>query len=115
LGIKFLRHVQRTKILVHLIDVSPYSNRDPVQDYSTVIEELKAFDKSLVRRPQLLVANKIDLLGEEIQRVEKIKSLARKRGLPFFVISALKREGVRELITAMVKELDEQSVQAEKS
>jgi GTP-binding protein len=115
LGIKFLRHVQRTKILVHLIDVSPYSNRDPVQDYSTVIEELKAFDDSLVRRPQLLVANKIDILGEEIHRVEKIKSLARKLGLPFFAISALKREGIRELIIAMTRELDAQSVQAEKS
>ena len=115
LGIKFLRHVQRTKILVHLIDVSPYTSRDPVQDYSTVIEELEAFDDSLVRRPQFLVANKIDLLGTDKQRVEKIKYLARRLGLPFFAISALKREGIKDLITAMAKELDAQNVQAEKS
>ncbi len=115
LGIKFLRHVQRTKILVHLIDVSPYTDRDPIQDYYTVIEELKAFDDSLVRRPQLLVANKIDLLGKDIQREGKIKSLAQKLDLPFFAISALKKMGIRALIKAMAEELDTQSVQAEKS
>ncbi|UCE39923.1 MAG: GTPase ObgE [Candidatus Aminicenantes bacterium] len=115
LGIKFLRHVQRTKVLVHLIDVSPYSSRDPVQDYSAVIEELKAFDDSLVKKPQLLVANKIDLLGEETQRVKKIKSLAGRLGLPFFAISALKRKGIRELISALAKELDAQCVQSEQS
>lgn len=114
LGIKFLRHVQRTKILVHLIDVSPYTSRDPVQDYSTVIEELKAFDESLIKRPQLLVANKIDLLGKNVQRIEKMRSLARKLALPFFAISALKREGVRDLITALTRELDKQSDQVEK-
>jgi GTP-binding protein len=114
LGIKFLRHVQRTKILVHLIDVSPYTNRDPVQDYHTVIEELKAFDDSLVKRPQLLVANKIDLLGEDTQREGKIKSLARKLGLPFFAISALKKKGIKDLIAAMAEKLDVENIQSDK-
>jgi GTP-binding protein len=113
LGVQFLRHVQRTKILVHLIDVSPYSNRDPVKDYGTVIEELNAFDESLVRRPQLLVANKIDLLGEETHRLEKLESFARKLGLPFFAISALKKKGTRELIKAMAEQLDRLNAEAE--
>lgn len=109
LGIQFLRHVQRTKILVHLIDMSPYSNRDPAKDYAIVIQELKAFDQSLIKRPQLLVANKIDLLGEEPGRLESMKSFAKKLGLPFFAISALKRIGIKELIAGMVQELDAQS------
>jgi GTP-binding protein len=115
LGIKFLKHVQRTKILVHLVDVSPCSNRDPIQDYSIVIQELKEFDDSLIKRPQILVANKIDLLGKEMPRLEKLKSLAQKKGLPFFAISALKKEGIRPLISAMAKELEAQSDQAESS
>ena len=115
LGINFLRHVQRTKMLVHLVDVSPYTQRDPVRDYSTIMEELEAFDDNLVKSPQILVANKIDLLGEETLRLEKVESLARKHGLPFFAISALKREGIKELIIAMVKELDALNALAERS
>ncbi|MCK4264478.1 MAG: GTPase ObgE, partial [Candidatus Aminicenantes bacterium] len=65
LGIKFLKHVERTKILVHLIDVSPYVQRDPVQDFITVMKELEAFNHRLAERIQILVANKIDLIGED--------------------------------------------------
>ncbi len=115
LGIKFLRHVQRTKILVHLVDVSPYTQRNPAQDYATVMEELKAFDDSLLKRPQILVANKIDLLGENKQRLEQVKALARKRNLPFFAISALKRTGLRELVMGMAGGLENQRDLAEKS
>lgn len=115
LGIKFLKHVQRTKLLVHLVDVSPYTQRDPIRDYSTVMEELRAFDESLAKRPQFLVANKIDLLGEKTQIIDEVKSLARKECLPFFAISALKKEGIRELIMALAKEMDTRSYPAEKS
>lgn len=107
LGIKFLRHVQRTKMLAHLVDVSPYTQRDPVDDFSTIMEELEAFDRSLVKRPQILVANKIDILGEETWRLESLKSMAKDQGLPLFAISALNGEGIKELIIAMVKELEE--------
>lgn len=115
LGTKFLRHVQRTRLLVHLVDVSPYTQRDPIQDYITVMEELEAFDNRLIKRPQILVANKIDLLEEDNQRMDMVKSFARKKNLPFFAISALKKEGIRELILAMAKGLDSQSFQTEKS
>jgi GTP-binding protein len=115
LGVKFLRHVQRTKILVHMVDVSPYTQRDPVQDYLTIMEEVEAFDASLIKKPQILVANKIDLLREEKTRLEKVEKLARKQGLPLFAISALKREGIKELIMGMAKELDAQSALVEQS
>lgn len=115
LGIKFLRHVQRTKILVHLVDVSPYTQRDPAQDYATVMEELGAFDDTLVKRPQILVANKVDLLGEDRQRLEQVKAIARKNRLPFFAISALKRTGLKELVMGMSGELESQMALAEKS
>jgi GTP-binding protein len=105
LGVRFLKHIERTKILVHLVDVSPYTERDPVHDFGAVMGELKAFDSRLVKRPQLLVANKIDLLGEDRQRLEGVRSLAKKKGLPFFAISAQRRKGLKDLILAMAEKL----------
>lgn len=115
LGIKFLRHVQRTKILVHLVDVSPYTQRNPDQDYLTVMEELAAFDNTLVKRQQILVANKIDLLGDDKERLEQIKAIAKKKKLPFFAISALKKEGLKELVMGMAAQLEAQRIRTEKS
>lgn len=106
LGIKFLRHVERTKILLHLIDVSPYTERDPVQDFKAVMKELEAFSPRLVKRHQILVANKIDLLGEKERGLNEVKKLARREKLPFFAISALKEEGLKELVNSTSKTLD---------
>lgn len=105
LGIKFLKHVERTKILVHLIDVSPYVQRDPVQDFITVMRELEAFNHRLAERIQILVANKIDLIGEDKGKLEKVRTLARRKRLPFFAISALKSTGLKELISSMGRTL----------
>jgi GTP-binding protein len=106
LGIKFLRHVERTKILLHLIDVSPYTERDPVQDFRAVMKELEAFSPRLVKRHQVLAANKIDLLGEKKGRLSEVRKLAHREGLPFFAISALKEEGLKTLVGALSKTLD---------
>lgn len=106
LGTKFLRHVERTKILLHLIDVSPYTGRDPIQDYRTVLKELEAFSPKLVKRSQILAANKIDLLKEEKDGLEDLKKLAREEGLPFFTISALKKEGLGKLVNELARTLD---------
>lgn len=106
LGTKFLKHVERTKILLHLIDVSPYTGRDPVQDYKTVLKELEAFSPQLVKRHQILAANKIDLLQEKKDGLEDLKKLARKEGLPFFAISALKKEGLGKLVNGLTTTLD---------
>jgi GTP-binding protein len=105
LGDKFLKHIERTKILVHIVDVSPYCGRDPVKDYSIVMKELEAYNPELSRRPQIVAANKIDLLGEEKERLEAVKKMASRKKLPFFAISALKGKGLKELVSAMAKTL----------
>lgn len=106
LGTKFLKHVERTKILVHLIDVSPYTGRDPVQDYRTVMKELEAFSPRLVRRHQILVANKIDLLRGNKDGLREVEKLAQDERLPFFSISALKENGLRKLVNEIAGILD---------
>ncbi len=105
LGTRFLKHIERTKILVHIIDVSPYSGRDPVDDYGIVMDELKAYSPELAKRPQIVVANKIDLLGESPQRLKAVKELASQKRFPFFAISAMKKEGLKPLVSAMAKVL----------
>ena len=101
LGIKFLKHVERTKILVHLIDISPYSEREPVEDFHTVMKELEAFSSQIAKRRQILTANKIDLLGKRKERLDQVRKLAQEKELPFFAISALKGEGLQELVYAI--------------
>jgi len=106
LGIRFLRHVERTKVLIHLVDVSPFTGRDPVRDYAVIMKELAAFSPDLARRSQVLVANKIDLLGGDKSRLSRLRRLARQKGLPVFMISALKGEGLRPLVTAVRRALE---------
>ncbi len=98
LGIKFLKHIERTKILVHILDVSPYNTRDPVEDYHIIIGELRAFNPNLLKRPQILVANKIDLIDKKRESLAKIKSLAKDEKIPLFEISAIKRKGLKPLV-----------------
>jgi GTPase len=105
LGIQFLRHVERTKVLVHLIDVSPYTGRDPVQDFRVIMKELEAFNPELARRPQVIVANKIDLLGEDRSRLTAVRKMAARRKLPFVAMSAVKDEGVAALKSLLAEEI----------
>jgi GTP-binding protein len=105
LGIEFLRHIERTKILAHLIDVSPYTGRGPDDDYQTIIKELEAFNPELLKRPQVLVANKIDLLGEDDEDLEKVKALAEAKGHAFYAISAKLGTGMKELIYGLAEKL----------
>jgi GTP-binding protein len=105
LGIRFLRHIERTKILVHLVDVSPFTGREPVRDYEVVRGEIQAFKPELDLRPHIVVANKTDLLGEDRSRLEKLRRMAARRRLPFYSISALKGEGLRALVEAIARRL----------
>lgn len=105
LGTRFLRHIQRTKILVHIVDISIYSGRDPVADYLTVNREIQAFDKTLLERPQIIVANKIDLLNEGKDRLEKLAHFTREQSLPFFAVSAIKETGLKALVSAVARRL----------
>jgi GTP-binding protein len=99
LGHQFLRHLERTKVLIHLVDVSGSSGRDPVEDLETVRKELELFQPRLAAKPQLVAANKIDALDDE-QRVANLKRRATKLGLPFFKISGVTGAGVPELLEA---------------
>jgi GTPase len=105
LGTRFLQHIQRTRVLVHLIDVSPLTGRDPVADYGVIMEELEAFDPTLAARPQIVVANKTDLLGGGKARLDRVRRLAAKKGSPFFAVSALTGQGLKELATGMARAL----------
>ncbi|MEW5900381.1 MAG: GTPase ObgE [Acidobacteriota bacterium] len=101
LGINFLKHIERTKMLIHLVDVSPHSGRDPVYDFRVVTAELKAYSPALLERRQIVVANKIDLLSRDTKRLKALKRLASRRKLPFLAISALRGEGLKDLVEAM--------------
>lgn len=106
LGVRFLKHIERTRLLAHVIDVSPYSERDPELDFHTVMKELNAFNPDLASRRQILVANKIDLLPSESRRMEGLEKLAAEKGMPFIAVSALKTIGLKSLLAAMIGELD---------
>ncbi|MEP6946397.1 MAG: GTPase ObgE [Acidobacteriota bacterium] len=106
LGDRFLRHVERTKLILHLVDVSSLSGRDPVRDYEIINHELSNYDANLGARPQIVVATKIDALDEP-KRLEKLKRRAKKDGKAFYAISSVTNVGVKELVNVVSVALDE--------
>jgi GTP-binding protein len=109
LGDRFLRHIERTKLLLHLVDVSSVSGRQPADDYQTVNRELRAYNPVLAARPQIVVATKIDALDDP-ERLASLRREATRDRAPFFAISSATNEGIRELVGAvgkMLHELDE--------
>jgi GTP-binding protein len=100
LGIQFLRHIERTRLLAHLVDVSEASGRDPAQDFETVMQELASFSEDLAAKPMIVVATKMDA-AQEPARVEALRAVAQERGLPFFAISSATGQGLEELKRAM--------------
>ncbi|MEP6923249.1 MAG: GTPase ObgE [Pyrinomonadaceae bacterium] len=106
LGDRFLRHVERTKLILHLVDVSSISGRDAVEDYEIINRELANYNADLAVRPQIVVATKTDALDEP-ERLENLKQRARADGKPFFQISAVTNQGTRELVQAVAQTLSE--------
>jgi GTPase len=100
LGLRFLRHLERTRLLVHLLDLDPATGRDPVDDWRTIQAELKAYSPELAARPQLLAANKIDLDGAG-PRLKRVVTMARRRGLPLIPLAARTGQGLAELRAAI--------------
>ncbi len=100
LGHQFLRHIERTKVLVHLVDVSGASGRDPVEDFDTIREELRLFDQEVFAKPQLTVATKLDALDEP-ERLERLEAHVRALDLPFYRVSAVTGDGLPALLEAM--------------
>src|SRR5262249_6131141 len=106
LGHQFLRHLERTKVLVHLVDVSGASGRDPVADLDTVRRELELFQPTLAAKPQLVAANKLDSVDESGEAlVAALERRARSLKLPFFKVSGATGAGVPELLEAMWRQL----------
>ena len=101
LGDKFLRHIERTKILVHLIDMAGSEGRDPIEDYKIIKKELMNYSSEVCKKTQILAANKMDL-GEAVGNLERFKKAIKQKIHP---ISALKKEGLEELIEAIRKRL----------
>jgi GTPase len=106
LGIQFLRHIERTRLLVHLVDVSDSSGRpDPAKDAEVIMGELASFGAGLDQKPMLLVATKIDAANKD--KLAKLKRYAKKKGLQLFTISAATGKGIEELKFAMAAKVDE--------
>ncbi len=97
LGIQFLRHIERTRLLLHVIDVSGAEGRDPVKDFEIINEELKNYSEKLSQRKQIIVANKIDSMQDK-SLYEKLEKMAKEKGLEIFKISSATGQGVKELI-----------------
>ncbi len=106
LGDRFLRHVERTKLLLHLVDVSSLTGRDPVSDYEAINRELAAYAAELAARPQIVVATKTDALDEP-ERLERLRARAGRDGRRFYAISSVTNRGVRELINDVAHALVE--------
>jgi len=102
LGHQFLRHIERTKVLVHLVDVSGASARDPVEDFDTILDELRLFSPAVAAKPQIVVANKMDAVDDP-ERVKALERHVKKRKLKFLKISGATGEGLDALLEAAWK------------
>jgi GTP-binding protein len=102
LGIQFLRHIERTRLLAHLVDVSEGSGRDPVEDFEIVLRELASFSEELAAKPMIVVATKIDA-AQNPERIASLRNLAEERELPYFEISSATGQGIDALKNAMAE------------
>jgi GTP-binding protein len=106
LGTRFLKHVERTRLLLHLIDVAEHSGRDPVEDYQVILNELASFSPVVASKPMLLVASRIDAAGEGDQLIA-LREYCRAQGLPLYEISCVTGEGLEELMQATWARLEQ--------
>ena len=105
LGIQFLRHIERTRLLLHFIDVSGSEGRNPVDDDNKINDELKKYSEKLAKRKQIIVASKSDLIQDDDKNFNELKKIAEKNNQPIFKISAVTGDGVEELMNYVSKTL----------
>lgn len=105
LGHEFLRHIERTRLIIHVVDVSGIEGRDPIEDYEKINEELKLYSEKLAATPQIVAANKIDILTNP-EPFERFKKYIEEKGVALFEISAATGSGVRQLISHAASMLD---------
>lgn len=103
LGLQFLRHIERTKLLLHLIDVSGFDGRNPVEDFKVINEELKSYSEKLANRKQIIVATKCDVINEELYK--ELEDLAKEKNMEIYKISSSTGEGIEELLDNVTKTL----------
>lgn len=104
LGLQFLRHIERTRVIVHVIDMGAVEGRDPYQDFLTINKELREYNLRLTERPMMIAANKMDMPGAE-ENLEKFKKQLQE-DIPIFPISAVTQSGIRELLFAIADKLE---------
>src|SRR5262249_31040864 len=107
LGLDFLRHVERTKLLAFIIDISSAPDRDPVSDFETLVAELRSYKAELLEKPNLVVASKADVLDDP-GRFERLESFCRNRGLEVIVISSVTGLGIKQLVERLGQMVEEQ-------
>ena len=105
LGHEFLRHIERTRLIVHIVDVSGIEGRNPIEDFEKINEELKLYNSSLAERPQIVAANKTDIIQDE-SLLEEFRAYINEKGLKLFEISAAAHIGTKELINYVSQILD---------
>lgn len=103
LGDKFLKHIERTRVLAHVIDMSGSEERDPYEDYVLINKELEAFNPKLMKKPMIVIANKMDILGAN----EKLEEFKKKVDCEIFEVSAVKNQGLEKVINRLADLLDE--------
>jgi GTP-binding protein len=105
LGMRFLRHVERTRLLVHLIDTGDTAEMDPIKAYEIIEGELSAFSESLTQKPRIVVATKLDATTDR-RKLEELRDFCGMRGLEFHAVSAATGEGVKDLVRGIADALD---------
>ena len=110
LGFEFLRHIERTKVIIHIVDAAGTEGRDPVADIYAINKELETYNAEIAKRPQVIAANKTDMIfteGEETSPIERLKTEFEPKGIRVYPISAISGKGVRELLYYVRNMLDE--------
>lgn len=108
LGLRFLKHIERTKVLIHVVDVSGSEGRDPIEDFEKINNELELYSKQVGKKPQIVCANKIDLIGEDSEQYIKFKEYIQSKGLEVYPTSAPLKIGVQDVLDAALRKLDEE-------
>ncbi|MCC2865241.1 MAG: GTPase ObgE [Clostridiales Family XIII bacterium] len=106
LGFRFLKHIERTKVLIHVVDVSGSEGRDPVEDFDKINKELEEYNPQLMKKPQIVAANKIDMVDEDGPEYQRFKEYVEEKGYKVFPMSAPINVGVKEVLAEAAAELD---------
>ncbi|MGI6001987.1 MAG: GTPase ObgE [Candidatus Merdisoma sp.] len=106
LGHEFLRHIERTRVLIHMVDAASTEGRDPIEDIYAINKELKAYNEEIAARPQVIAANKVDVLGGDEEPIERLKKEFEPQGIRVFPISAVAGQGLKELLYHVKELLD---------